>query len=129
MLKPQGYCGREALIGFLDRVLPKSACGTGRACLQAILVCTMVSRRHELKEISSGPMWIEGSLVPEEALDGPETSHLQHTSQGGFWLVTRVERSQAEVTEQVLDRAEKGALPHWTLGKVGGYNEDKVMTA
>lgn len=99
-----GILRREALIGFLDRVLPKPACGIGRACLQAILVCTVVSRRHELKETSPGPMWIEGSLVPEKALDGPETYHLQHTSQGGFWLVTRVERSQAEVT----DRAEKG---------------------
>lgn len=53
-------------------------------------------------------MCIEGSLVSEKALDGPETYHLQHTSQGGFWLVTRVERSQVEVTEQVLDGAEKG---------------------
>lgn len=64
----------------------------------------MGSGRHELREISQGPMGIEGSLVPEKALDSPETYHLQHTSQGGFWLVTRVERSQVEVT----DRAEKG---------------------
>lgn len=47
-------------------------------------------------------MGIEGFLVPEKALDGPETYHLQHTSQGSIWLVTRVERSQVEVTEQVL---------------------------
>lgn len=83
-------------------VPPKPACDIGRACLQATLVFTVLSGRLELKETSQGPIGIEGSLVPEKALDGPETYHLQHTSQGGFWLVTRVERSQVEVTEQVL---------------------------
>lgn len=37
---------------------------------------------HGLWETSQGPMCIEGFLVPEKALDGPETYHLQHTSQG-----------------------------------------------
>lgn len=83
-------------------VLHKPACGTGRTRVQAILVFTMFSGRHGLKKTSQGPMGIEGSLLPEKALHSPVAYHLQQTSQGGFWLVTRAEKSQVEATGQVL---------------------------